>query len=86
MSATGDTIAAVQSFIRLLQEAAASANAAASQAEKSRAMAGALGDARSVAAFTQVHELLVLARRALGPAVERADQAIARTKSIEGGG
>jgi hypothetical protein len=48
-------------------------------------MAAALGDARSVAAFTQVHQLLEQAHGMLGPAVDRARHAITQAKAIEGG-
>jgi hypothetical protein len=85
MSATGDTIAAVQAFVQQLQQTATAANAALNQAEHARAMAAALGDARSVAAFTQVHQLISQAHGILSPAVDRAQQAIVRAKAIEGG-
>jgi hypothetical protein len=85
MSAATETIAAIQALMQQLHAATTTADAAVGQAEQARQLAGALGDARSVAAFAQVHELLAEARQALQPVVERADQAMSRVKAIEGG-
>jgi len=86
MTATSDTIAAIQSFIQQVQQAATAANNAAGQAEQGQAMASRVGDARSVAAFGQVHQLISQARQTLAAVVGHANEAIARTKAIEGGG
>jgi hypothetical protein len=85
MTATGDTLAAIQAFIQQLQQAATAAKAAANRAEQGRTMAAAVGDARSVAAFTQVHQLITQAHKSIGTTVEQAEQAMTRTKAIEGG-
>jgi hypothetical protein len=48
-------------------------------------MAAAVGDARSIAAFTSVHQIVGEARQAIGATIARADQAVRLAKAIEGG-
>jgi len=86
VSATGDTIAAIQAFIQQLQQAATAAKAAISQAEQGRAKATGVGDARSITTFTQVHQLLSEAHRSVGATIGQAERAMTWTKAMQDGG
>jgi hypothetical protein len=85
MTATGDTIAAIQALIQQLQNSAGAANAAAGQAGNGRTVAAALGHTRSVAAFSAVQQNVGEIHRTIGALVGKAQEAIAQTKAIEGG-
>jgi hypothetical protein len=73
VTATSDTIAAIQALVQQLQHAAGSAATAGHQAEQGRVMATQLGHSRSVASFAQIHQLLGQVHKTIGIAIAQAE-------------
>jgi hypothetical protein len=85
MTAIGETIAAINALIQQLQHSATAASVAASQAEKARTMAAAVGHTGTVAALGAIQQGIGEIHRAIGPLVVRAQEAINQAKAAEGG-
>jgi hypothetical protein len=85
MSATGDTIAAIQHLLEQLRGCVTSAGSAVDKTDQARSAAANLGNERTVAVLDAIGQSLAETHRSIDPLIEKAQQALGQAQAIEDG-